>query len=103
MRGCYYQKLDNAYLAVIDLFPLGSDVWEVSRINVPARYRGQGIGSRLMDQLLEDADAEGVTLQLTINPYGGLTYEQLQDWYERRGFVQSRDVDGYIFIREPEG
>lgn len=60
---------------------------DVNRVNVPPKHRGQGIGSRLLDELLADADAHGVTLWLDINPYGQMTYEQLEAWYMRRGFV----------------
>lgn len=101
MKQMYCIRLGHK-LAVADLSYIGGSIWELSRINVPADYRGQGYGSELLGQVCDDADNEGVTLVLNINPYGALTYQQLQDWYERWGFVASELHGDSIFRREPE-
>lgn len=59
---------------------------DLNRINVPAGSRGQGIGRKLMEEVLADADREGLILWLDINPYGAMTYEELEAWYLRIGF-----------------
>lgn len=94
-------------LAVADLMHIEGDVWELTRINVPAALRGQGYGRRLMERVLADADEFGVTLRLVINPYGEMTYEQLRDWYERCGFESDGRHDPFdfetgYFIRVPQ-
>lgn len=58
----------------------------IHRINVPHPHRGKGIGSRLLKEICEDADRDGVTLVLYAYASGGLPMEQLVMWYERNGF-----------------
>lgn len=100
MKSSYYQQIGNK-LAVVDLW---NDCIEpgpasmITRVNVPAEYRRQGIATRLMNQVLSDADKDGVTLVLEINPYGEMSWNQLASWYTRLGFVET---DGKVFIREP--
>lgn len=74
----------------------------VNRINVPHKHRGQGHGSTLLRQICEDADREGVSLHLCINPTGPLDYDQLEKWYRRYGFDDDPDenADGW-FVRQP--
>lgn len=58
----------------------------ISRINVAESQRGDGVGSKLLQQILDDADAEGVTLALEVSSSGRLSNEILEQWYARRGF-----------------
>lgn len=103
MKTSYSIKIDACKIAVADLMPdtdgvePDANIWWINRINVPVGFQGKGIGSSLLQQILDDADNVGAKLALTINPYGLLTYEQLRDWYERHGFEE--DHDG-IFVRE---
>lgn len=70
---------------VIDGHP---DVWLVTGVTVQSRFRGQGWASKLLDEVLADADREGVTLLLNVDPDGtGLDEAQLRAFYSRRGFV----------------
>jgi GNAT superfamily N-acetyltransferase len=64
------------------------EYYVITRINVMERYRGQGYGTKILNQILEDADAEGVTLYLEPSPSGGLSLEELKAWYERHGFTE---------------
>jgi len=93
MRTCFVIPKVNA---IADLVRPGelTPNWTITRINVPAKHRGQGYGSKLLRQILEEADAEGVTLQLEISPSDGLNYGQLWDWYKRHGFM--RHESGYM-------
>ncbi|MBK9497466.1 MAG: GNAT family N-acetyltransferase [Xanthomonadales bacterium] len=72
----------------------------ITRINVPPKARGLGFGSRLLREILHDADAEGVTLILEINPSGDLNFAQLEAWYMRYDFVAISE--GY-YQRRPQG
>lgn len=81
-----YRKLNSISLAVLDFSDYYKDGLIITRINVPAKYRGQGHGSNMLRELCAKADAEGITLWLEINPYGDMTYEQLEAWYRRYGF-----------------
>lgn len=86
MRTTY---VDYEHRAVLDIWQVTEEgVYHISRINVPPEHRGKGIGSRLLDEACVDADREGVMLSLCLFPSGGLDYDQLKAWYERRGFVE---------------
>lgn len=96
MKSLYSIRIDESHLAQADLIPTDYG-WIVTRIVVPAPFRGQGLGSRLMSEILADADAEKAVLFLEANAYGGLSDEQLRDWYTRRGFSAIQD----FYVREP--
>lgn len=92
---------------VIDLVPIdplyndpilydtvGDDDWKrangrfyITRVNTPESNRGKGAASNLLKQVLAEADAEGVHLYLDIVPSTGLTFDQLEAWYKRLGFI----------------
>lgn len=107
MRSTYVKKIGAKKVAVLTLqrCPYMRDAFFIQRINVIRRFRGQGIGTELLQRVVEDADYEEVKLTLTINPFSDadLNYDQLQSWYERYGFVETAiEDDQGFFVREPE-
>lgn len=96
MQDCYFEPDSRA---IIDLSPMW-DGYCINRVNVPAPSRGKGIMRALMGQCLCDADLQNVTLYLGINPYGDLTYDQLEAWYMRLGFVPHKTETGW-YVRSP--
>lgn len=100
MKSAYFLPLGGGSkpgLAEVDLWQMEAGSYVVSRVIVSAEYRGQGYARQLMQEVLRDADAAGVTLLLEINPYGDMTYEQLESWYMRLGFC--KDGSG-VYRRE---
>lgn len=97
MKTCY---VDRATRSIADLVAPGElyPFWVITRINVPAKQRGNGHGSALLKQILADADAEQVTLALEVAPSGPLGYHALVRWYARHGF--RGDKHGYM-VRKP--
>ncbi len=95
MQTCY---IDIKSRAIVDLIEY-KDHYLVTRINVAMQSRGLGVGRKLMQQVLQDADNLGVTLSIGIGPSDGLDYGQLEAWYRRLGFCW-RGV-GFLMIREP--
>lgn len=79
-----------------------SSNWLVTRLIVPPDLRGQGIASRLMQELTAWADFNNHTLILTINPYRDLNYQQLKGFYEKYKFVAGTAGGDNFFIREPQ-
>lgn len=90
----------------------------VTRVHTHESVRGKGMARELWKQCLADADAEGVTLCLEINPYGDMNREQLTAWYIRLGFEEQplgylrrlpirvvipRNVAAARYARNPEG
>lgn len=58
----------------------------ITRINVMERYRGMGFGTQILNEILADADKEGVKLFLEPIASNGLTQKELEAWYVRHGF-----------------
>ena len=92
MKTCYSHHCSPTAIAVVDLcrcsHPQG---YAITEVYVPANYRQQGIATRLMEEVIEDAELEEETLALRVAPYGDglMEVEQLEDWYARLGFRRS--------------
>lgn len=96
MESTYFEILGcQRHLAQIDVWKLAPGVrpgeedmpsaW-VARVIVPEGHRNEGVGTRLMRRLIEDADSEGVALVLSAEPYGDLDLEAITAWYRKLGF-----------------
>lgn len=99
-----YIKIGNS-LAVVDasiidlhIRPDGSEgkIGYFNRINVPKQDRSNGIGTELLKSLLNECREQNIALICEINPYGDLTYEQLDTWYRKYGFKGYEGVLWYI-------
>lgn len=97
MKTCYHTKLGGYQAAIADLCDYYGQGLILTRINVPKDFRNQGHGGRLLDEICAEADKDHIWLYLEISPSGGLDYDQLQTWYESRGFRQRMG----IFTRPP--
>lgn len=79
----------------------------LSRIIVPEAQRGQGIGTKAMQDLVAYADANGQRIALSPSTdFGGSSVGRLRDFYKRFGFKdnagRSRDFSiSESMIREP--
>lgn len=68
----------------------------LTRVEVAQNLRGQGLGSKMLDIVCQDADHHGVVLFLSVAPDetpGSLNHDQLMQWYESRGFQEIEDLD----------
>jgi GNAT superfamily N-acetyltransferase len=81
---CYYHEGSRS---IADLALLQNGWMLITRINVPVRSRGAGLGRLILNEILRDADRHDVTLCLEPMPSGGLGFKALTDWYERNGFT----------------
>jgi|SRR5690349_6104150 len=97
MKTCY---VDYTSRAIADLVQPGelTEFWTITRINVPVQHRGQGLGTRLLRQILADADVNGITLALEPSPENLDDYDRLVAWYRRHGFKMRHT--GYM-VRRP--
>jgi ribosomal protein S18 acetylase RimI-like enzyme len=57
-------------------------------------FRGRGIGTALMANVLADADTQGVAVTLHVH-----RDNRAQAWYYRLGFALVEDRDPYLFLR----
>ncbi len=107
MKPSYVKRLGPIRGAILDVSQMynadGIDPkgFVINRVNTPRGHRGEGHARELMRECLADADAEGVTLYLTINAYGDMSEEQLSAWYKRCGFVEGEEEEEGWYTRIP--
>ena len=90
---CVYIKDDQT------MFPVGTveasqldpdklNEYFFNRLFVNKKYRNKGFGSLLLNRFVEECDKRGITLLLTINSYGDLSFKKLKEMYLNVGFEQ---------------
>jgi len=72
-------------------FPLGDGRYWVHKVFVEEDRRGEGVGTRLLEALIEELDRLGVGASLTVDPQNDAALRM----YERLGFTEKRFVKGY--------
>lgn len=65
-----------------------SDVLAINSLQVPSHFQNQGIGSKLLKQIIKKAKAYGLeAIILNASPMGeGLDYKSLVNFYKKHGF-----------------
>lgn len=74
----------------------GAEAWVILDIALLPRYRGGGVGTHLMEQVIAEADRAGRPVQIHVerqNPARRL--------YERLGFRQLEDQGVYLLMEHP--
>ena len=69
------------------------NVWYFNRLFIHPLFRGNSYASILLDKLLSIIKERNLVLKLDINPYGDMSYEQLEKFYIRHGFVKTMQKD----------
>jgi hypothetical protein len=69
----------------------GRDRWTLSRIVVPKEQRGTGVGAKVMEAVVREADKDGVVVALTPSTdFGATSKARLVAFYKRFGFVENK-------------
>lgn len=92
--------VDLATRSIADLVEY-QDGLMLTRINVPIAQRCQGVGTQLLQRIINDADKYGVTLYLFVSNGGGpnsMTDQRLVKWYKRHGF---KTIHRHYMVRRP--
>lgn len=77
---------------------------EITELLTAVNERGQNHANSLMQDVCQQADQAGKTLLLMPERFGqgGLTTDELSDWYQRRhGFVVLQQSPKIILVRMP--
>jgi GNAT superfamily N-acetyltransferase len=72
----------------------------LSRVIVDKKNRGEGIGSKFMNDLLSHADERGHTLALTPSKDFGGSVSRLNEFYGRHGFLPNKGKNKDYTISE---
>lgn len=79
----FLARADGRTVGCVQLKRLDETTAEVKRLYVTPRYRGEGLGRRLVEELLDGAAADGfTTLRLGVGPY----LKKAQELYRDLGF-----------------
>lgn len=80
----------DEHRSIADVSDIGAGRFEINRINVRQEMRGNGYASALLKQVVEDADSEGIILEVSVYPTGRVGQDPdflaLAAWYQRNGF-----------------
>jgi RimJ/RimL family protein N-acetyltransferase len=103
MIDAFYDALEQSDLygkISVSLHPHGGDVVELSLIRTEPTLRGQGLANQAMALLTDQADRFEVILTLGVaddadGRQGGLTSEQLWQWYHGWGFEGGMSMKRY--------
>jgi len=70
-------------------------VFYFSRLNVPEKIRGRGIGKELMEKTIEFCEKKNYMLINTVNPYGEMNLQELNNFYKKSG-MKLLNEDGLL-------
>lgn len=86
------EEIEAKYPSVtVDLFGNPERGYELSRIIVPEGERGTGVGTQIMEDMIQKADEQGARISLTPDTsFGGSSTSRLKDFYKRFGFVENK-------------
>ena len=79
--------------------------YSIDTVLVPAKFRGQGIGTQLIRKILLMADTEGKEVYLSARPIGTNDEEKLNrlvHYYERFGFQPIDRGLTVVYMKRPQ-
>jgi GNAT superfamily N-acetyltransferase len=74
--------------------------YTLNRIDVPKSQRNSGIGTQIMQDLVDAVDAQGATLKLSPSGDFGGSVPRLKEFYKRFGFVENKGRNADYAISE---
>lgn len=81
--------------------------FSIDTVMVPPAHRGKGIGTNLIQHILNMADAAGKTVRINAYPIGNATDEKLRQlitYYMRFGFyIEDRGFANVYMVRNQQG
>ncbi len=92
--------LSYGRIAIADLMPFRKG-YLLTRINVPREFRGNGIGTKLLKLILEDADRTCSIIYVHPSASEPEWQELLVAWYMKFGFREDAQREGEL-LRSPD-
>ena len=78
-----------------------AQIRELLSITTPAADRRKGYASRLLREVVMEADSSSTVLLLWVRPFGDMTGDQLQAWYRKFGFEVIQQHPAVLMARKP--
>lgn len=88
--------VDGVFAGCVAFYPDAAGAMKLEHFYLAADRQGRGLGSRVLDALLAEADAAGCAVRLTV-----LRESDAQRLYERRGFVVTGRDDLDVYMERP--
>lgn len=86
------QDLEDQHDIKLDLWDSG-DYLELGRLVIPKNKRGTGLGSEIMQKIIDYADQAKKDIRLTpTTDFGATSVARLKKFYSRFGFEKNRDL-----------
>ena len=97
-------SIKNKGIARVMHFPKYSKDLHISEIKVQKRFRGKGIGTQLLNEIIKDADNKYTDVSIFPDTSKGSVYkERLIKYYSKFGFIiKEIDVDVDEMVRPPK-
>lgn len=87
------QNLENEFNIELDLYDTGNH-FVLSKITIPKDERGSGIGSKVMQKIIDFADEQGKDIRLTPSKdFGASSVSRLKKFYKGFDFVNKPKSD----------
>ena len=87
------QNLENEYEVTLDLWDNGTYL-ELSKIEIPKSKRGEGLGTAVMQKIVDYADKVGKKIYLTPSKdFGASSILRLEKFYKQFDFVKKPKDD----------
>ena len=84
----------------LDLSGDAENGYELNRIVVPEGTRGEGVGTQVMQDMIDMADQQGAKIALTPDKsFGGTSVARLKKFYKQFGFVENKGRNKDFSIR----
>lgn len=86
------QNLEDDYDITLDVWDNGTYL-ELGKIEIPKNQRSSGIGSKVMQEIIDFADREKKDIRLTPSTdFGATSVKRLEKFYRKFGFEKNRDL-----------
>jgi predicted GNAT family N-acyltransferase len=87
------QDLEKEFEIDLELWDNG-DYLELGKIIIPKKKRKEGIGSEVMQKIVDYADEVGKDIRLTTSTdFGATSTGRLKKFYSKFGFVKNKDYE----------